>query len=153
MAGKTKRELGQGDFERLCSYGCTAKEMTDWFRASTKTIEAWCNQTYDGKHFSEVCDMFLSDTRARLRNKQIEIALAGNKTMLIWLGKQLLGQRDHQEMTLHDKSMTDAFVDSFEGLSHELKVRIMQELGGPPPDPEPEVVQPDDQSSIAETGV
>ena len=35
-------------------------------------------------------------------------------------------------------SETDAFLNGFESLSYDLKVRIMQELGGPPPDPEPE---------------
>jgi hypothetical protein len=34
------------------------------------------------------------ETRERIRRKQIEIAEAGNVTMLIWLGKQLLGQSD-----------------------------------------------------------
>lgn len=33
-----------------------------------------------------------------LRRKQIDVALAGNPTMLIWLGKQLLGQRDKQDI-------------------------------------------------------
>jgi len=32
--------------------------------------------------------------RASLRRKQYAVALDGNPTMLIWLGKQLLGQRD-----------------------------------------------------------
>ena len=31
---------------------------------------------------------------AKVRAKQLELALAGNPTMLIWLGKQYLGQRD-----------------------------------------------------------
>ena len=29
-----------------------------------------------------------------IRRKQAEVAMAGNVTMLIWLGKQRLGQRD-----------------------------------------------------------
>ena len=34
-----------------------------------------------------------------LRKKQVELALGGNATMLIWLGKQLLGQTDKQELS------------------------------------------------------
>lgn len=33
-----------------------------------------------------------------LRRKQLDLALRGNATMLIWLGKQLLGQKDRHEV-------------------------------------------------------
>ena len=36
--------------------------------------------------------------RSSLRRHQWELAQKGNPTMLIWLGKQLLGQRDHRDM-------------------------------------------------------
>ncbi len=36
--------------------------------------------------------------KASLRRKQYEIAMSGNTTMLIWLGKQALGQSDKQEI-------------------------------------------------------
>lgn len=35
---------------------------------------------------------------SKLRAKQIEVALNGNVPMLIWLGKQYLGQKDKQEV-------------------------------------------------------
>ena len=37
-----------------------------------------------------------ADIRKSLRRKQIEIAKKGNVAMLIWLGKNLLGQRDRE---------------------------------------------------------
>jgi hypothetical protein len=37
-----------------------------------------------------------ADIKESLRRKQLDIAKAGNVTMLIWLGKQILGQRDIQ---------------------------------------------------------
>ena len=36
-----------------------------------------------------------SELYMRLRTKQIEVALDGNPTMLIWLGKNMLGQSDN----------------------------------------------------------
>ena len=33
-------------------------------------------------------------TKQRLRSKQLEVALNGDRTMLIWLGKQMLGQSE-----------------------------------------------------------
>ena len=45
---------------------------------------------------------FLTKGRAnlkkRLRKAQLDAALSGNSTMLIWLGKQMLGQVDKQEI-------------------------------------------------------
>jgi len=35
-----------------------------------------------------------AQTKQALRKKQIDLALSGDKTMLIWLGKNILGQSD-----------------------------------------------------------
>ena len=37
-----------------------------------------------------------------LRRKQYEVAMSGNTSMLIWLGKNILGQRDHVENEIKD---------------------------------------------------
>jgi hypothetical protein len=39
-----------------------------------------------------------AEGRVSLRRKQYEAALGGNTTMLVWLGKQLLGQKDKHEL-------------------------------------------------------
>lgn len=36
--------------------------------------------------------------KASLRRRQINVAMTGNVTILIWLGKQQLAQRDRQEV-------------------------------------------------------
>ena len=38
----------------------------------------------------------------RLRAKQVEMALAGDKSMLIWLGKQMLGQTDSPTVAIQN---------------------------------------------------
>ena len=38
--------------------------------------------------------------KANLRNWQMKLAEEGNATMQIWLGKQLLGQRDKQDVAV-----------------------------------------------------
>jgi len=43
--------------------------------------------------------------RGSLRRKQFALAMAGDKTMLIWLGKQVLGQKDKQDITSDNKSI------------------------------------------------
>ena len=39
--------------------------------------------------------------RGSLRVKQFELAMHGNPTMLVWLGKQELGQTDRQQVSGH----------------------------------------------------
>ena len=39
--------------------------------------------------------------RGSLRAKQFELAMRGNPTMLVWLGKQELGQTDRQQVSGH----------------------------------------------------
>lgn len=41
----------------------------------------------------------------KLRKKQIDIALNGNVTMLIWLGKQYLGQSESTQNEIDDKEI------------------------------------------------
>lgn len=50
-----------------------------------------------GLSFSEYKDQKKEVVRTNLRKKQYDVAMAGNVSMLIWLGKQELGQSDRSE--------------------------------------------------------
>lgn len=50
------------------------------------------------RRFGDVIEKGRSNLRMSLRREQVRLALGGDRTMLIWLGKQLLGQRDTQQM-------------------------------------------------------
>jgi hypothetical protein len=50
------------------------------------------------RRFADVIETGRADVRKSLRRKQVELAMKGDRTMLIWLGKQLLGQRDEQRL-------------------------------------------------------
>jgi hypothetical protein len=71
---------------KLAELGCTNKEIAEWFMIKEDTL-----------HYN-FCD-YLTKARAgmkrRLRSVQIATALGGNATLLIWLGKQYLGQSDN----------------------------------------------------------
>lgn len=47
------------------------------------------------RHFEKHYELGKQELRVKLRQKQIDLALAGNPTMLIWLGKQVLKQTDN----------------------------------------------------------
>ena len=59
-----------------------------------------------GLSYSEYKDQKKSVMRTNLRKKQYEVAMGGNVSMLIWLGKNELGQSDKNDQKL--------IVDTFE---------------------------------------
>lgn len=97
--GRPKIEINWTEFEKLCGIQCTLVEIADWFRCSEDTIER-AVQTHYGETFAETFKRKSSGGRISLRRKQYEMALKGHPTMLIWLGKQHLGQRDRSAYEL-----------------------------------------------------
>lgn len=72
---------------------CTLDDIAGFFDCSVDTIENWCKKTYR-ETFSDIFKKKASIGRVSLRRKQFEVAMSGSVPMLIWLGKQQLGQRD-----------------------------------------------------------
>ena len=109
----TKKKMGRPliginkeQFEKLCALQCTEEEIANWFHCSIDTINNWCKKTYADEFpeipvttFSEVYKNFSVDGKISLRRYQFKMA-ENNCSMAIWLGKQWLGQKDQQEITL-----------------------------------------------------
>lgn len=97
--GRPLKEIDKTQFEKLCHIQCTLEEVASYFDCDMDTVESWCKRTYN-KVFSEVFRLKRGRGRVSLRRRQFEAALAGDKTLLVWLGKQYLGQKDRIDM--HD---------------------------------------------------
>jgi hypothetical protein len=96
--GRPKLEFDKEQFEEMCRIQCTKDEICAVFGGiDEKTLTRWCKDTY-GMGFSDIYKIKAIDGKKSLRRKQYEVALDGNVSMLIWLGKQDLGQRDKQEV-------------------------------------------------------
>ena len=89
MARPKKYDIDTKEVEKLAGYGCTNIEIADFFGCSSDLIE---------KSYSEFLTKGRANLKKRLRKAQLDTALSGNSTMLIWLGKQMLGQVDKQEV-------------------------------------------------------
>jgi hypothetical protein len=87
------------EFEQLCGFRCTLGEVASWFSVSEDTIERRVKEHYDGRTFAEVFKEKSLSGLASLRRAQFASAIGGNATMQIWLGKQLLGQKDKTEIS------------------------------------------------------
>jgi hypothetical protein len=89
-AGRKPVEIDLIELEKLSSLHCTNEELADWFGVSTRTIETRRKRP----EFAEAMQRGRSKGRISVRRAQMKMLDSGNSTMGVWLGKQLLGQRD-----------------------------------------------------------
>ena len=75
---------------KLAGIGCTTAEIGSILGCSDDTLE---------RRFAGALKKGRAKLCMTLRRKQVRIAMGGNVAMLIWLGKQLLGQADRQDVT------------------------------------------------------
>ena len=83
--GDNKRVIPPDEVEKLAKLWCTYNEMAEWFDIPVETLKY---------NFRDLIAKGRSETKQLLRRAQIKQALDGNTTMLIWLGKNILGQSD-----------------------------------------------------------
>ena len=83
--GITKRVVFDVDVYKLAAMGCTDKEIANWFDIDHNTLKY---------NFANIIAKGRDDLKQSLRRSQIKLALSGNATMLIWLGKNILGQQE-----------------------------------------------------------
>jgi len=91
-------EINRSEFEKLCSIQCTKEEIAGFFNCSEDTIERWCGREYKAS-FAVVFSQKRGLGKISLRRSQFRMAET-NPSMAIWLGKQYLGQKEQQEVTV-----------------------------------------------------
>lgn len=93
-------EIDEATVEKLASLGCTNIEIADHFGCSHDTIT---------RRFAYELTKGKSELRRSLRQVQLDSALKGNVVMMIWLGKQYLGQVEKTQIEL-SKVPDDIFI-------------------------------------------
>ena len=88
---RPKKAIDIKQVEELARIGCTEEDMAAVLGVSVDTIQ---RRKRANAEFCGAIKRGQAATRNSLRRLQLQKALSGNVTMLIWLGKQLLGQRD-----------------------------------------------------------
>ncbi len=85
MARPKKYDIDTEEVQKLAKYGMTNVEIADFFG---------CDESLIRKSYSEYLTKGRAKMKLRLRQLQWKSAEKGNAVMLIWLGKQMLGQSD-----------------------------------------------------------
>ena len=95
VIGRNKTVIPEEQVAYLAGIHCTNKEMADFFDVPLQTFV---------DNFRDIITKNHQLTKQRLRKAQLDLALnKHDRTMLIFLGKVLLGQREDSIDTAEDK--------------------------------------------------
>lgn len=92
-AGRPPIEIDMSQLEAFCQVLCTQEEIALFLGCSISTIIRRVKEA-TGVNFERFYKKHSSGGKMSLRRAQYKAAIGGNSAMLIWLGKQDLGQRD-----------------------------------------------------------
>ena len=89
-AGRKPVEIDVEDWEKLHAMHCSVEEIAGLYSVSTRTIETRLKQ----RTYAEAAMRGRAKGKISLRRRQRQSAEEGDVRMLIWLGKQMLGQKE-----------------------------------------------------------
>lgn len=84
-------------FDAMCACGALEEDIAEAIGVDRDTLTAICKRERGGLTFSAYRALKKSKGRISLAAKQLEVAMGGNIAMLIWLGKQWLGQKEPKQ--------------------------------------------------------
>lgn len=105
--GRPRADIDFKMVEAMASVGATNVEIADVIGVDESTVRLRC---------AEVLAKARATLKTRLRRAQITAALGGNAAMLIWLGKQMLEQKDKTEVDNRHAGATGG------AIAHEMKI-------------------------------
>ena len=108
--GRPKKQIDYELVDKLCEIQCTGEEIAAVLDIDYDTLNAGIKRD-KGVGFSEYFAQKRSLGKKSLRRRQWQSAVEeGNVTMMIWLGKQYLGQSDKQDVE-HSGGVKIAYLD------------------------------------------
>ena len=95
--GRPKIEIDFETVDKLIAIQCTGEEIASVLNVSYDTLEKRIKEVFN-VGFTEYFEQKSGVGKASLRRRQFQLAESGNATMLVWLGKQWLNQKDRSEV-------------------------------------------------------
>jgi hypothetical protein len=99
--GRPPLKIDPEQVKTLAAIQCTMIEMGHVLKCSVDHLE---------RHFADVIKEARTQGVMSVKRKQYELAMKGDKTMLIWFGKNYCGQRDRHDVTATTTNNTQVTV-------------------------------------------
>jgi len=110
--GRPKIEIDWDQVDKMCAIHCTGEEQAAILEISYDTLNRRCHEE-KSMSFADYFKQKSAGGKMSLRRKQYTTAMDGNTTMLVWLGKNWLGQSDTKDEG--DTDLEKYFVESKRG--------------------------------------
>tara|TARA_R100001440_G_scaffold4268_2_gene9808 strand:- start:2934 stop:3395 length:462 start_codon:yes stop_codon:yes gene_type:complete len=85
VVGRAKTVVPEEEFYKLAALHSSWRELSDWFGVPVGTLR---------DNFADIYEKATTETKQKLRRAQLDLAMKGDRVMLIWLGKNILGQAE-----------------------------------------------------------
>lgn len=128
--GKTGRppaaqnKIDEKVLKDLLKFYPSKQEAADWFDVSPSSLERFINKAF-GCSFDDFRDKSFVKTKIAIKRKQIQKALTGDNVMLVWCGKQYLGQMDKMDQKQETKISGSVLVPA---MTKEQARKILEEV-------------------------
>jgi len=100
--GRPPKQIDEQQVENLAKIGCTYAEIGAIVGCSKATLNSRFRTTISKGH---------ENLKMSIRRMQLQAANKGNIVMMIWLGKQYLGQQDKQHIETKDEAKVETSRD------------------------------------------
>ena len=117
QAGRPALQLDEEQVFKLARLNVSVKDMADVLDCSKRVLE---------NNYLDVINEGRANLRTSILRKQYEVGVIdGNITMLIWMGKQYLGQADKNTLEIDDRRTAEQLTD--EELNQIIRGRLRRE--------------------------
>lgn len=103
--GRPKIVIDWEQVDKLCTFHCTGEEIASVLKISYNTLARAVKDEFD-MTFEDYFIQKSAFGKMSLRRRQFSAAMEGDRSMMIWLGKNWLGQRDSVDVTTGGQQIT-----------------------------------------------
>lgn len=96
LMARPQKQIDWDQVDKLCAIHCTGEEQANILGVDYDTLNRACHREHN-LSFAEYFKQKSATGKMSLRRRQYSAAMDGNTTMLVWLGKNWLGQSDMPE--------------------------------------------------------
>jgi len=101
-SGRPRHKIDWKKVESLIIHGCSGVQIAATLAIHPETLYDRCLKEHK-RTYSDYSHEFWQKGNAQLHAKQYQMAMQGDKTLIIWLGKNRLKQTDKIESTIDAK--------------------------------------------------
>jgi hypothetical protein len=116
--GRTSIKINWDEANFALQAGCTGAEIAESLGCNKATFYYQVEKKYKIKYQHHLQNLRRKGLNS-IKMKQYQIAMKGNVTMLIWLGKQYLGQKEDPKGTKEFDGKLNEFLDALKNIKNE----------------------------------